>query len=169
MEIKPKKYHRKSMRLQGYDYTFPGAYFVTMVTQLRECLFGKVVDSEMQVNQFGLIVEHAWMDLPSHYPQVTLEAFVVMPNHVHGIVVINECRGGSQTRPYRMIQHGLPEIVRAFKSFSAMRINQLQKRDRVAVWQRSFYDHIIRNEQDFRNIWEYIHNNPQKWQDDEFH
>lgn len=157
------------MRLQGYDYTFPGAYFVTMVTQLRECLFGEVVDSEMQVNQFGIIVDQAWMDLPSHYPQVTLEVFVVMPNHVHGIVVINECRGGSQTRPYRMIQHGLPEIVRAFKSFSAMRINQLQKRDRVAVWQRSFYDHIIRNEQDFRNNWEYIHNNPQKWQDDEFH
>ena len=140
-----------------------------MVTQLRECLFGEVVDSEMQLNQFGIIVERAWMDLPSHYPQVTLEAFVVMPNHVHGIVVINECRGGSHTRPYRMIQHGLPEIVRAFKSFSAMRINQLQERDRVAVWQRSFYDHIIRNEQDFRNIWEYIHNNPQKWQDDEFH
>jgi putative transposase len=97
MDTKPKNYHRKSMRLQGYDYTFPGAYFVTMVTQLRECLFGEVVDSEMQVNQFGITVEHAWMDLPSHYPQVTLEAFVVMPNHVNGIVVINEC--GADLRP----------------------------------------------------------------------
>ena len=170
----------------------------------------------MRVNQYGKIAHRAWMDLPSHYPQVTLDAFIVMPNHVHGIVLINEMdevdrgRGGSQTcpyesggliisngrggspsngesmpgksivsgenvqdadktRPYKMMQHGLSEIVRAFKSFSARRINQIRNMHGVAVWQRSYYDHIIRNEEGFENIWKYIETNPENWQKDEFH
>jgi putative transposase len=113
MNTNPQNYYRRSRRLDGYDYSLPGAYFITLATHHRECLFGVVVDGEMRMNQFGKIVECAWTDLPSHYPQVRLDAFVVMPNHVHGIVVINDCRGGSQTHPYKMIQHGLPEIVRA--------------------------------------------------------
>ena len=158
------------MRLKGFDYSLPGAYFITVITHQRECLFGEVVDGEMRVNQFGNIVERTWMDLPTHYPQVTLEAFVVMPNHVHGIVVINDfSRGGSETLPYKMMQHGLPEIVRAFKSFSARRINLVKNTHGVAVWQRSFYDHIIRDDRDCRNIWEYIQVNPQKWQEDQLH
>ena len=130
-------------------------------------------------------------ELASHYPQVTLEAFVVMPNHVHGNVIINDLRGGSllngdlkvnnsmehgeslpvinKTHPYKMMQYGLPEIVRAFKSFSARRINLVRNTQGVAVWQRSFYDHIIRDDRDYRNIWEYIQINPQKWQEDELH
>ena len=124
------------MRLLGYDYSLAGAYFITMVTHHRECVFGEVVNGEMRVNQYGKIVEHIWMDLPSHYLQITLDTFVVMPNHVHGIVVINDlCKGGSETRPYvaeklinndKILSHGLPEIVRAFKSFSARRINYLE-------------------------------------------
>ena len=71
----------------------------------------------MQLNRFGNLTLEAWMDLPDHYPQVILEAFVVMPNHVHGIILIHDCRGGSQTRPYKMVSYGLPEIVRALKSY----------------------------------------------------
>jgi putative transposase len=174
MNIDPQKYHRRSIRKEGYDYSLAGAYFVTMVTQHREYLFGEVVNDEMRENQYGKIVRHAWIDLISHYPQVTLDAFVIMPNHTHGIVSINEidevyrCKGGSQTRPYKMIQHGLPEFVRAFKSFSARRINQLRNMLGVAVWQRSFYDRIIRNDWELHNIREYIQTNPQRWQDDDY-
>jgi len=182
MKIDSQKYHRRSMRLKGYDYSLPGAYFITLVTYHREYLFGEMVGGEMRLNRNGNIVERVWTNLPNHYPQITLEAFVVMPNHVHGIVIIHEGdddygRGGSETRPYewgaikrdRMMCHGLPEIVRAFKSFSARRINQLQHMQGVAIWQRSFYDHIIRGDQDLQNIWEYIQTNPQKWQEDQFH
>jgi len=174
MKNESQNYHRSSMRLKGYDYSLPGAYFITLVTHQRECLFGEVVDGEMQVNQLGKIVEFAWMDLPAHYPQVTLEAFVIMPNHVHGIVVIKAGdddyrRGGSETHPHKISIYGLPEIVRAFKSFSARRINQIRNTKGVAVWQRSFYDHIIRDDRDYRNIWEYIETNQLKWGEDEFH
>jgi REP element-mobilizing transposase RayT len=88
MNVDPQKYHRRSMRLHGYDYSLAGAYFITIVTHDRESLFGEVVDDEMRMNQYGKIVEHIWMDLPSHYPQITLDTFVVMPNHVHGILII---------------------------------------------------------------------------------
>lgn len=107
MKIDPQKYHRRSMRLKGFDYSQPGAYFITLVTHHRECLFGEVVEGEMWVNQYGKIVQQAWMDIPFHYPWISLEAFVVMPNYVHGIVFINEMngdyrRGGSQTRPHEL-------------------------------------------------------------------
>jgi putative transposase len=139
-----------------------------------------------------------------YYPQITLEAFVVMPNHIHGIVLIDTednglGRGGprssgeampsksmhrgeitvsiNKTRPYKsnglikhekMGQYGLLEIMRAFKSFSARRINQMRNMHGVAVWQRTYYDHIIRNEKDLHNTWEYIQTNPQIWQEDQF-
>ena len=157
------------MRLEGYDYTLPGAYFITLVTQHRECLFGEVVGGEMRINQFGKIVERAWLDLLFHYPHIIQEAFVIMPNHVHGIIDIKASRGGSETLPYKTKIYGLSEIVRAFKSFSARRINQMRNKHGIAVWQRSFYDHIICNDRDYHNIWEYIQINPQQWQEDELH
>ncbi|MGQ9928667.1 MAG: transposase, partial [Chloroflexaceae bacterium] len=80
--------HRRSIRLKGYDYAQAGAYFVTICTQNRECLFGEVVNGEMRLNTYGAAVLGAWQDLPNHYPNVTLDAFVVMPNHVHGIIVL---------------------------------------------------------------------------------
>jgi REP element-mobilizing transposase RayT len=182
VKIDAKKYYRRSFRLKGYDYSLPGAYFITVVTHDRICLFGEVVEGAMYVNQFGKIVQRAWLDLPLHYPQVIIQASVIMPNHMHGIVVIHECennrsRGGSQTRPYtsegftseaKMIQYGLPEIVRAFKSFSARQINHIRNTHGVAVWQRSYFDHIIRYDQDFKNIWEYIQTNPLRWEEDRF-
>jgi putative transposase len=169
MKIDPHKFHRRSMRLKGYDYSLPGAYFVTIVTYKRECLFGEVVSDVMQLNRFGNITVEAWLDLPVHYPQVTQEAFVVMPNHVHGIIIINDSRGRSETYPYKNVSYGLSEIVRAFKSFSARRINQLRNMPEVAVWQRFYYDHIIRGDQELRNIWEYIQTNAQQWQEDPLH
>jgi REP element-mobilizing transposase RayT len=160
-----------------------------MCTYQRELLLGQIDQGEMVPNRYGLIVQKCWHDLPNHYPHIELDAFVVMPNHVHGIIVINTGRGGSlsitqtaserdieiqlptkdakEIRPYmRSMRHGLPEIIRAFKSFSARRINNVRKTPGTPVWQRSYYEHIIRDEPDWERIWDYIISNPQNWQKD---
>jgi REP element-mobilizing transposase RayT len=193
--------------LKGYDYSQAGAYFVTIVAWQRECLFGDVVDGEMQLNRNGHIVRDAWFDLKNHYRHVELGAFVIMPNHAHGIIIlIDDRRGGSsmpggvvlpdgrggssisgttilpdeehmgrmplpkgETHPYNKSKprHGLPEIVRAFKSFSARRINRLRRTDGIPVWQRNYYEHIIRNEREMDRISRYIESNPSRWNDDD--
>ncbi len=94
MTYDPEKHHRRSIRLKGYDYTQPGAYFITICTHGRECLFGEIIDGEMHLNEAGPIVVQTWWDLPNHVPNVQLDAFVVMPNHVHGIIIITERAGG---------------------------------------------------------------------------
>ena len=86
----PEYHHRRSIRLKGYDYSQAGAYFVTMCTQHRECLFGEIVDGKMRLNEYGQIVQQCWMEIPQHYQNVQLDEYVVMPNHVHGIIIINE-------------------------------------------------------------------------------
>jgi len=191
MKFDPKIHHRHSIRLQGYDYSQASAYFVTIVTWQRESLFGEIVDGEMVLNRYGQIVRDAWFDLRNHYRRVDLGAFVVMPNHAHGIIVLTDDRkGGSlilggtilpdesragiepapteQTRPYVTVRrHSLPEIVRAFKSFSARRINRLRRTEGIPVWQRNYYEHIIRNEQEMDRITRYIESNPLRWADDD--
>ena len=183
-------HHRRSIRLKEYDYTQPGAYFVTLVTKDRECFFGEVINGEMHLNGYGKIVDQSLHNLPRHYPLLTLEAFIVMPNHVHTIILISDddIRGGSslavdsmqkekfsndiimpeatRTRPYGKRRHGLSEIVRALKSFSARRINNLRGTREIAVWQRNFYDHIIRNQGEFSACFDYIVDNPMKWAED---
>ena len=155
MPYDPRKHHRRSIRLPGYDYAQPGAYFVTICTHGRACLFGRVVDGEMRLNDAGRIVQASWDDLPNHYPHVQLDAFVTMPNHVHGIIILMD-------EPTTK-RHPLSEIVRAFKSFSSRRINQLRGTPGTRTWQRNYYEHIIRNEGDLRRIRAYIANNPAKW------
>jgi putative transposase len=123
------KHHRRSIRLQGYDYAQPGAYFVTIVMQKREFLFGDVVNGEMMLNQYGQIVKDAWIDLPNHYPYVELDVFCIMPNHLHGILVLkddNDIHVGAGLRPAPTVRHPLSEVIRAFKSFSSRRINAVR-------------------------------------------
>src|SRR3990170_197394 len=177
MKYDPQKHHRESIRLKGYDYSQPGGYFVTIVAQNRECLFGEVVEGETRLSRAGRIVQNAWMDLPNHYPHVALDEFVIMPKPMHGIIVLMDTgRGRSvsgeivlpdkywdsmepvpdldqtcpytidkSTRPYKY-RHGLPEIVRAFKSFSERRINAMRRTPGGPVWQRNYYERIIRDE-----------------------
>jgi REP element-mobilizing transposase RayT len=160
-----------------------------MVAWQREALFGEIVNGEIELNRYGQIVLNAWFDLPRHYRYVELRAVVVMPNHVHGIVIFDgNGRGGSvgnysepdkiiagkslvpevtQTRPYVTTKrHDLPEIVRAFKSFSARRINIMRHTEGVPVWQRNYYEHIIRNEGEIDKITRYIESNPFMWAED---
>ena len=167
---------RRSTRLPGYDYGQPGAYFITVCTQGRACLFGDVVDGEMRLNRLGEMVQWTWHDLPNHNANIRLDAFVAMPNHVHGIIwivddpviVVGATVGaGSEPAPTEPDPthraHGLPEIVRQFKTFSARRINQWRNTPGTAVWQRNYYEHIIRNEASLNRIREYILTNPLRW------
>ena len=158
-----------SLRLEGYDYRQAGVYFITICTFQREYLFGQVQAGVMEPSQLGKATFEAWADLPNHYPQVVLDEFCVMPNHMHGIIVLeNEYTVDVEAgRTDGVARHGLPEIVRAFKSFSARSINSIRKTQGVPVWQRGYYDHIVRNEEDYRRIAAYIQNNPQHWGEDE--
>ena len=149
---------RRSTRLRSYDYSRAGSYFVTICAQNRECLFGNVMDDEMRLNAAGAIVQTVWDELPNHYPNVELDRFVVMPNHLHGIIVI--VGAGLKPTPTK---HGLPEIVRALKTFSARRINEMRNTPGVPIWQRNYYEHIIRNDESLHRIREYIVNNPAQW------
>jgi REP element-mobilizing transposase RayT len=240
MAYDPSKHRRRSIRLKGYDYTGAGAYFITICTDGRTCLFGGVVAGKMRLNDFGKIVQATWNHLPDHY-QVELDAFVVMPNHVHGVVVIAGTAAapepnagdppdpvgagfkpaptspanrnapmsdanapmsdanapaadanapaadanvpmaagpdageppppvGAGFKPAPTLvargakHHGLSEIVRGFKTFSARRINEHRRTPGTPVWQRNYYEHIIRDEASLQRIRRYIANNPARW------
>lgn len=182
------KHHRRSIRLRGYDYAQAGAYFVTIVMRDRACLFGKVVNGEMQPNQFGRIVRSTWGELPDHYEGVECDAFMVMPNHVHGIIVLADGDGvgesdvGAGLKPAQRMAAGpnsvraglkpaptLSEIIRGFKTFSARRVNELRETPGVPVWQRNYYEHVVRGENELSRIREYIANNPAQWEMDREH
>ena len=147
---------RRSLRLPGYDYSQPGAYFITACTQNRVMLFGEVIDGDVRQNEMGTIVQQIWDDLPTHYRGIDRDGFIVMPNHVHGIIILAD---GSERH------HAIPEIVRGFKTFSARRVNERAGR-RGVLWQRGYYEHVIRNEKSLNRIRAYIENNPAQWADD---
>jgi REP element-mobilizing transposase RayT len=134
---------RKHLRLREYDYATPGAYFVTICTHERRFLFGRIVDQVMQLSALGRIVERNWFDLRHHYERIELENFVVMPNHLHGIVVLKPALIESDRI------HALPEIVRGFKTFSSRAANKLRGRVEP-LWQRGFHDRIVRDEGELR-------------------
>ena len=266
MKFDPQKHHRRSTRLKGYEYDQPGAYFVTLCAWQRDCLFGEVVGGAVRLNPVGSIVEAEWKRLPRQFPNVRLDAFVVMPNHIHGIIVIAEvavgvgpstpvdARDGSGT-PAPMVgatrdapvdpmtvrathpippriysndaplsneavdnQDGSPlpapggsplpapvdpmdsrdgsgqpapvdpmdsrdgsgqpagpaagslgAIIGQFKSRATKRIWALTGYAHTPIWQRNYYEHIIRNEDDWRRICKYIQNNPLRWDEDQMH
>lgn len=223
----PAIHHRRSIRLKGYNYTQPGAYYVTICLHVKDSqLLGKVVKGKVQVSRYGEIVWKCWNQLPRHYSNVKLDEFIVMPNHVHGVIWLvgpEECvgKGGvgaglqnshaKDVKPARTIDDGhdardahdahdldipdcvydgddskegdrrgimagvvrkpsvvkrypLPEIIRGFKTFSARRINELRGIAGVPVWQRNYWENIVRNEDELRRIREYIVMNPRRWE-----
>jgi len=147
---------RRSLRLPGYDYSQAGAYFITACTQNRVMLFGEVIDCDVRLSEMGTIVQQTWDDLPTHSHGIDLDAFIVMPNHVHGIIILAD---PSERR------HAIPEIVRGFKTFSARGVNERAGKQGV-LWQRGYYEHVIRNEKALDRIRAYITNNPARWADD---
>ena len=140
---------RQNLRLTSYDYSGQGSYFITICTRNKQILFGQIVDNMMKLNPFGDIIESVWKGIPHHYTEINNDIFIVMPDHVHGIITIYEGkRAGSKPAPTRT----LSEIVRAFKTCSSRRINELRNSPGTSVWQRNYYEHVIRNENDYLEI-----------------
>ncbi len=156
----PERPQRRSIRLQGYDYRRAGAYFVTICTFQRESLFGEIVDGMMRLNSSGGQVGSAWRWLAEHHPYVDLDAYIVMPNHLHGIIVLTEADAAIKSK-------SLGRLIGAFKTVSSKAINQARDMPGGPVWQRDFYEHIIRDEADLNRIREYILHNPARWSEDE--
>jgi REP element-mobilizing transposase RayT len=172
---------RKSIRLSDNDYAQQGAYFVTICTYNRQHLFGDIdSDGIVHCNDYGNIVWACWRDLPKHYNNIQLDEFVVMPNHIHAIIFIvdathlnSEKREGHRPSPTDCDcvkrRHGLTEIIRALKSFSARRINQKRNATGLAVWQRTFHDRIVRNDTELNKLREYVLHNPVLWAEDRYY
>ncbi|MBE9140082.1 transposase [Nodosilinea sp. LEGE 07088] len=186
MKYNPHKHHRCSLRLKGYDYSAAGAYFITICTFQRRCLFGQVVNGEMQLNEFGQIATECWQAIPEHFSHIELDEYIVMPNHVHGILVAQDTRRGIAVQcpytnpgnvpqnPYisvfgKMSPGSIPAVVRSYKYATTKRINILRDAVGTPVWQRNYYDHIIRNERSLQHIRYYTTNNPLTWADDQLH
>ena len=154
---------RKPNRLRDYDYSRDGCYFITICTRGRKDFFGDIKEGKIDLNRYGEIVNQCWRDLVGHYPNSSLDSFVIMPNHVHGIIVIgNGDVVGNGLKPFPT--RGLSEIIRGFKTFSSRKIKEEIKVDNKFQWQKSFYDHIIRDNKSLENLRQYIMYNPLKWE-----
>lgn len=202
-------HHRRSIRLQGYDYAQASAYFVTICAYQRAHLFGRVVDEAMVITPWGQVVQECWDDISAHFPQVELDAFVVMPNHIHGIIVIMDHvpSGSGMTDGRRLIGDGgglacqtlteiqtpdqitvgrqppttpsakygkpipgaLGTIIGANKSSVTRRITRLPDPPDHPIWQRNYYEHVIRDEADLNRIREYVQYNPARWSEDDLY
>lgn len=169
---------RKSTRLPNYDYSESGYYFVTICTQNKTCFFGQIVEESVKLNKAGKPIDQCWLEIPNRFPTAKLHQHIIMPNHLHGII---ELVGASLVDAHSR-HKGQPQgiaptlggIVGAFKSIStnAYIIGVKQKGWKPfnhKLWQRNYYEHVIRNEDSFREISEYIQNNPLKWQDDKYY
>lgn len=174
------KRHRRSIRLQDHDYALPGAYFVTICTQERHCLFGEVVDTKMLLNDAGRMVQQWWLGLNRKFGTAKTDEFVIMPNHLHGIVVIpvgaDRCVGpvpqnARTAHPGAHAGAPLPTIIQWFKT---MTTNQYIRGVKTSawlsfnrrLWQRNYYEHVIRNEESLNRIRQYIQDNPANWAHD---
>jgi REP element-mobilizing transposase RayT len=209
----PNIHQRRSIRLKGYDYSQAGAYFITICTHNRICRFGEIVGAgftparftpahdgnvqpqnnvgqpkgftpTMQLNEYGQIAYNEWAKLPERFSNFELDVFQIMPNHIHGIIVLNEISVGAGFTPARNVtgqpNTGQPQgiaptigdIVGAYKSLVANECLTIFKNNNETMgklWQRNYHEHIIRDEQSYQTISEYIINNPTKWQDDKFY
>lgn len=179
MVYNPKLHHRRTLRLKNYDYGGAGGYFVTICTDGRVCLFGEVLDGVMRLNGFGEVVREEWLQRAGVRHEIDLDGFVVVPNHLHGIVMIRgvgadrvkSCPSTINRPPQRSpsgpLSGSLGAMIGQFKSIVTKRINALRVTPGCPVWQRNFYEHVIRDETDLQAIREYIVNNPLRWELDE--
>jgi len=169
-------HHRRSTRLGGYDYSTEGAYFVTITTYRRTFLFGEILEGLPSLNQYGRYVQECWQEMPVHSADVQCDAFIVMPNHIHGIVIFSGVGTGKVRARHalplqrdfgRPPANSLHSVVGSFKSAAARRINILRGTPAAPVWQRNYYERVIRNEGELYAFREYIKANPTNWQSDE--
>lgn len=172
----PRRYN--SLRYPIADYSDPGVYFITLCTHPRESLFGKIINEQMHCNAFGTIIWDVWKTLPKRYPQIELDAAIVMPDHFHGLIIIREentanhgftstsIQGEESEFPLGSLARRrmtIPLVIGYFKMNTAKRINLLRGTPGEAVWQRNYYDMILRSDKDYDSLVEYIMTNPQRW------
>ena len=173
-------HNRRSIRLKGYDYSQAGLYFITICCSNHVCLFGEVVNGEMVLNEYGTIACNEWLNTPNIRKNVELDVFVIMPNHIHGIIILNgrgelhsphnvitDNKWGECDSPLRGPSNNIGAIVRGYKSSVTKQLNLLNFG--CTVWQRNYHEHIIRNQKSYKTIAEYIVNNPSKWNNDKFY
>jgi putative transposase len=181
MKYNPLVHHRRSIRFRGYDYAQPGEYFVTFCTFGRERLFGEIKNGEMRLSYIGEIVQAEWLRTPTIRPNVELDEFVVMPDHFHGIIILHAERNGEHGQssncggelqfaptmtPFRSPSKTIGAIIRGFKAAATKRTNELRRTSGLPLWQRNYYEHIIRDQMELDRIREYIRLNPVKWTPD---
>jgi REP element-mobilizing transposase RayT len=175
----PDIHHRRSIRLTGYDYGSSGAYFVTVCAWRRECLFGEIEDGVMVLNDYGRIVQTEWLRSAEIRKEIALDEFIIMPNHFHGIVVIENDVGATRwvahgcdniderathrVAPTGPVSGSIGAIIGQFKSISSRRINAFRDNPGCPVWQRNYYERVIRNDRELAAIREYIAANPSQW------
>jgi putative transposase len=210
MKYDAAKHRRRSIRLKGYDYSAAGASFITICTHQRQCLFGSIVSGQMELNATGLWVQACWQRLPHHFLTLTLDVFVIMPNHLHGILWLGDTSGGdgngdtsrrgeafgqkfleqpkisrpnasplpnpnvapiqpNGTQPNGTQPGTIAAIIQNFKSVSTRRINQLQNSAGRPIWQRNYYENVVRDNTALQRIRSYIRNNPLAWEQDQLH
>ena len=165
---------RKKLRLENYDYQSPGAYFVTICTQGHLSTLGKIVDQNVELTWKGEIVQDLWVEISQHFSYVKLDEFVVMPNHLHGILWIveqNDSIPSKRKNPNSVNPQtgSLSVIVRSFKSAVTRKVNQTSHTPGSGFWQRSFHDHILRDDQDLDQHRTYIMENPIRWELDKYY
>ncbi len=188
----PAIHHRRSVRLRGYDYSQAGAYFVTICAQGRRCLFGEIINHEMHLNEFGIIAYQEWEALPARWKHIDIGAFQIMPNHMHGVIIINTIlpSEAAQTASHNLLpmpispnlidtktqwadNPTLGQIVGAYCSITQVNCVNFVKGNKPneylgKVWQRNYHEHIIRSVKAFDMISNYIINNPANWEKDTF-
>jgi putative transposase len=169
------KHNRRSIRLKEFDYSTPWWYYITICTYNRKNLFGQIKNSKMILSDLGIIVEEEWLHTAELRSNVEIDYYVIMPNHFHSTLIINS-RDKARLVPTnekrefgRTVANSLSTIVGSFKSAVTKRINELRNSSREPVWQKNYYEHIIRNENDLNNIQKYIETNPLKWEIDEYY
>jgi len=176
MRTAPPYPQRRALRLSDYDYGQAGAYFITICTHRRLPLLGTIRDGVMALTAAGRIVEESWVRTPTLRPYVTLDAYAIMPNHVHGILFLHERTTGDRSdgveagrRSFASPSQTIGAIVRGVKGASTSRIRKLGTQADVQIWQREYHDHVIRDACDLDRIREYIQNNPRKWELDRYY
>lgn len=178
MKYNPEHHHRRSIRIQGYDYSKTGIYFVTICTHQRQCLFGEIRNEKMILNQIGKIVTQEWLKSAEIRQEIVLDEWIIMPNHLHGIVGIdkkddNDFKGdnnkGASLAPLQKDKQkpkSLSSFVGGFKSSVTKIIKPICDHPNPVIWQRNYYENIVRDENQLNQIRQYIINNPQKWDED---
>lgn len=158
----PEIHHRRTIRLQEYDYSSDGLYFITICTHQHKTTLGKNIDGQMTLSRSGEIIEKVWNELNTKFPNIICHEYTIMPNHLHGIIQIKNDIVGEQTPPLQ--QTTLGNIIAFFKYKTTKQVNS-----DTPLWQRNYYEHIIRNQQAYEEIAAYIIENPINWRNDKLY